>query len=167
MKERRRSRRRSLPFVRNAVLEVDGQTHIVAVQDLGSDGAFLTTPLAVTAAQQLRLRIVLPRSGREAMMPCQLVWRSDHFDAATGRPAGVAVRFVGLDDDGSQRASELAAEGLIPAPSPAAAEHYEYRLIERPEPQLEELNQLGLDGWRLAAAVPSKQGLKLVLLRKL
>jgi hypothetical protein len=167
MKDRRRSRRRSLPFVRSAVLEVDGQNHIVAVQDLGSDGAFLTTPLDVTPQQQLRLRIVLPRSGREAMMPCQLVWRSDRFDAATGRPAGIAVRFVGLDENGSQRASDFAAEGLIPAAAPSPPVHYEYRVIERPDLRVEELNQLGLDGWRLAAAVPSKPGLKLVLLRKL
>jgi len=167
VKDRRRSRRRSLPFVRSAVLEVNGQNHIVAVQDLGSEGAFLTTPLEVTAEQELRLRIVLPRSGREAMMPCQLVWRSDHYDAATGRPAGVAVRFVGLDENDVKRVSEFAAEGLIPTPTPAAPVHYEYRLMDRSVIELEELNRVGLDGWRLAAAVPTKQGLKLILLRKL
>ncbi len=167
MKDRRRSRRRSLPFVRSAVLEVDGRTHIVAVQDLGSDGAFLSTNLEVTKDQTLRLRIVLPRSGREAMMPCQLVWRSEHFDAATGRPAGIAVRFTNLEDGVAQQVNDFAAEGLIPAPIPAPAAHYEYRTIDRPEVDVEELNRLGLDGWRLAAAIPSKSGWKLVLLRRL
>lgn len=167
MKDRRRSRRRSLPFVRSAVLEVDGRTHIVAVQDLGSDGAFLSTNLEVTKDQTLRLRIVLPRSGREAMMPCHLVWRSEHFDAATGRPAGIAVRFANLEDGVAQQVNEFAAEGLIPVPSPAPAAHYEYRMIERSEVDVEELNRLGLDGWRLAAAIPSKSGCKLVLLRRL
>ncbi len=167
MNERRRARRRSFPFVRSAVLEVAGRNHIVAVLDLGPDGAFLQTRTAVEPTQDLRLRIVLPRGGREVIIPCQLVWRSERFDAVTGRPAGLAVRFHGLEAAVIRRVEEFALEGFRPTPNPVPNVHYEYRLLDRPEVDVEELNHLGLDGWRLAAALPSPAGVRLILLRPL
>jgi hypothetical protein len=167
MKERRRARRRSIPFVRSAVLEVEGRSHIVALLDLGPDGAFLQTRTVVEPTQALRLRLVLPLSGQEVIIPCQLVWRSERFDAVTGRPAGLAVRFQGLDAGVIRRVEEFALEGFLPAPNPAPSAHYEYRLLDRPEVDAEELNHLGFDGWRLAAALPSPAGVRLILLRRL
>jgi hypothetical protein len=165
--DRRKARRRSIPFVRSAVLEVDGRNHIVAVTDLGPDGAFLSTHVAVTPEHHLQLRIILPRDGREVALPCQLVWGSDRFDAATGRPAGVAVRFQGLDGAVVRRVEEFAMEGFLPNPDPPPGEHYEYRVIELPDLDPEELNRLGRDGWSLATALPSAAGIRLVLSRRL
>lgn len=167
MNERRRSRRRSIPFVRSAVLEVDGRSHIVALLDLSPEGAFLSTRTAIDPKQSLCLRIVLPRRGREVALPCELVWRSDRFDPASGRPAGVAVRFHGLDAAVIRRVEEFALEGFLPVPEPVPAAHYEYRVLERKDVDVEELNRLGRDGWKLASALPSASGLRLVLLRRL
>ncbi len=94
-RDRRRARRRRLPFVRSAVLEVDGRSHIVALLDLSPEGAFLSTRLEVDPAQKMRLKLVLPRDGREVSMPCHLVRRSERFDAEAGRPAGLAIGFSG------------------------------------------------------------------------
>jgi hypothetical protein len=165
--ERRRARRRSIPFVRSAVLEVEGRSHIVAVLDLGPDGAFLRTRTPVDATAPLRLRIVLPRSGQEVTIPCQVVWRSEQFDAATGHPAGIAVRFHGLEASVIRRVEEFALEGFLPTPEPVPNAHYEYRLLDRQEVVEEELNRLGRDGWRLASALPMPSGVRLILLRRL
>ncbi len=167
MTDRRKTRRRNLPFVRSAVLEVRGRHHIVAVQDLSADGAFLSTRLSMQDGERVRLRTVLPRDGREVTIPCQVVWTSEKLDAPSGRPAGVAVRFVGLDPTVQGRLAEFSEEGFAPGPEPTPAEHYEYRLLDRPEISLDELNQLGLDGWRLASSQPAADGVRLILLRRL
>jgi hypothetical protein len=167
MKERRRSRRRSIPFVRSAVLYVGERRHIVAVTDLGPEGAFLGTRIEIPPDKPLRLRIVLPRDGREVEIPCRVVWRSERFDAATGRPAGIAVRFVQVDASVARRVEEFAMEGFRPSPEPVPAEHFEYRILECASLDAEELNRLGLDGWELAAALPDGKGLRLVLMRRL
>jgi Tfp pilus assembly protein PilZ len=167
MTDRRKGRRRSLPFVRSAVLEVRGRSHIVVVQDLSAEGAFLSTRISMQDGERVRLRTVLPRDGREVTIPCQVVWTSEKLDAPSGRPAGVAVRFVGLDPAIQRRLSEFAEEGLVPGDEPTPAEHFEYRLLDWPELNLDELNQLGLDGWRLATAVSVPAGIRLILLRRL
>ena len=167
MSERRKGRRRSIPFVRSAVLEVDGRSHIVALIDLGPDGAFLSTRIAVDPAKELRLRIILPRDGREVSLPCQLVRRTERFDASTGQPAGVAVRFQGLDAAAIRRVEEFAMEGFLPSLEPTPEEHYEYRVLDRPQLDAEELNRLGRDGWSLASTLPTADGVRLVLSRRL
>lgn len=166
-RDRRRARRRRLPYVRSAVLEVDGRDHIVALVDLSPEGAFLSTRVAADPEQKLRLRLVLPRDGREVVIACRLVWRSERFDAARGRPAGIAVAFVGLDAAVIRRVEEFAMEGFLPDPEPPPPSHYEYRSLDRPEVSVEELNHLGLDGWRLASVVPSPAGVRLILVRRL
>jgi PilZ domain len=153
--------------VRSAVLEVEGRNHIVAVTDLGPQGAFLRTRVAVDAKQRLRLRIILPRDGREIALPCELVRRAEQFDAATGYPAGVAVRFHGLDAAAIRRVEEFAMEGFLPSPEPTPEEHYEYRVLERPEVDADELNRLGRDGWNLASTMQTSGGVRLVLSRRL
>ncbi len=166
-RDRRRARRRRLPFVRSAVLEVDGRSHIVALLDLSPEGAFLSTRLEVEPAQKMRLKLVLPRDGREVSMPCHLVRRSERFDAEAGRPAGLAIGFSGLDPSVVRRIEEFAMEGFLPAHEPPPSSHYEYRVLDRPEVNVEELNRLGLDGWRLTTTLPSPDGLRLVLVRRL
>ena len=167
MSDRRKTRRRNLPFVRSAVIEVRGRNHIVAVQDLSADGAFLSTRISMEDGERVRLRTVLPRDGREVTIPCQVVWTSEKLDAPSGRPAGVAVRFVGLDPTIQRRLAEFSEEGFAPGPEPAPAEHYEYRLLDQPEVTLDELNQLGLDGWKVTASLPAPAGVRLILLRRL
>ena len=167
MNDRRRGRRRSIPFVRSAVLEVGHRNHIVALTDLGPEGAFLSTRIPFDASLPLRLRLVLPRDGREVSIPCKVVWRSERFEAATGRPAGIAVRFLGLDASVIRRVEEFSMEGFLPASEPIPSEHFEYRILERPALSGEDLNRLGLDGWELAAALPSNGGVQLIFLRRL
>lgn len=168
MNERRRARRRNLPFVRSAVLEVGGRNHIVSVADVGPEGAFLCTRLSVDPHEPLRLRIVLPGESREVVMPCQMVRRSDRPGAAPGRGTGIAVRFPDLDDGIARRLAEFSGEGMKAAANPApAGERFEYRSLERPGVDIGELNRLGAEGWRLVTALPSAEGVRMVLLRRL
>lgn len=167
MKERRKARRRRLPYIRGGVLEVEGREHVVAVTDLSPEGAFLKTQAPAELGQALCLRMVLPREGREMPLPCVVVRRSEHFDPATGQPAGLAVRFQALDAGVVRRVEEFAREGFLPASEPTPHEHVEYRILERSELSEAELNQLGLDGWELSAALPVLTGVRLILLRRL
>ena len=133
MTERRRVRRRRIPFVRSAVLGVGERTHVVSLLDLGPEGAFLATRLEVPdeEADRLVLRLVIPRQGTEETVPCSLVWRNDSFDASSGRPAGIAVRFGRLEPDVLRRIEEFAADGFLPGADPSPWEHLEYRVLER------------------------------------
>jgi hypothetical protein len=164
--DRRSTRRRSLPFVRSAVLEVGDRRHVVVVTDLSADGAFLSTRIALDPSDPLRLRVILPRDGREVVIPCRLVWRSERFDPDTGRAAGVAVRFGELEEPARRLLDAYSREGLVPQADPPPADRFEYRVLERPTLEVEELNRLGLDGWELAAAWPGDKGVRLVLLRR-
>ena len=165
MSERRRTRRRSLPFVRSAILEVGRSSHIVAVADLSPEGAFLITRVTVDRDQPLVLRFVVPRDGRVVAVPCQFVRQAEA--SGTGRPPGIAVRLKGLNAAAIHRIEEFAMEGFLPSPEPTPQEHFEYRLLEDSALDNAELNRLGLDGWQLVAALPSPRGVQLVLLRRL
>lgn len=165
--ERRRVRRRNIPFMRSAILEVDGRSHIVVLSDLGPDGAFLSTRAPVAPQRSLRLKVILPRDGRQVVLPCELVWKNDRFDPATGRPAGIAVRFEGLDSDIERRVEEFAIQGFRPSPTPAPVEHFEYRVVERNGVDARELNLFGLDGWRVVTSIQTAAGVQLVLMRRL
>ena len=167
MMERRKARRRRMPYIRGGVLEVDGRQHVVAVTDLSPEGAFLKTQAAAEVGQTLRLRMILPREGREMPLPCVVVRRSESFDPETGQPAGIAVRFETLDAAVARRVEEFAMEGFLPALEPAPPERVEYRVLERGELSEAELNRLGLDGWELATTLPILTGVRLVLLRRL
>jgi len=167
MNERRRKRRRSFPYVRSAVLKIGERSHVVALTDLGPEGAFLSTRVTVQPGQRLSLRFVPPREGREVELQCEVVWRSEHFDPATGRPAGVAVRFVDVDLEVLQRLEGFSVEGLRPVPGPTPIDRMEYRVVERETLATEELNRWGLDGWEIASALPTDAGVRLILLRRL
>ena len=118
-------------------------------------------------AGALRLRLVLPRDSRNVEVPCELVWRSDRYDAATGRPSGMAVRFLSTDPDMHRRIDEFATEGFRPSAAPTPIDHYEYRIIERATVDVADLNRFGKDGWRLVSIIPSAHGFKLILTRRL
>jgi hypothetical protein len=164
---RRRWRRRSLPFVRSAVLEVDERPHIVALTDIGLEGAFLSARVAIEPTSRMLLRLVIPGTSTEVELPCQLVWKTGDPDAARERPAGIAVRFKELPDAVKRRVASFARERLGPAPQPAPTERYEYRVAERTELRIDELNRLGLDGWLLTTTLPTKDGFLLVFARRL
>jgi hypothetical protein len=168
--ERRQSRRRSLPFVRSAVLEVGDASHIVLLSDLSTDGAFITTrlPFAIPdPPPPLRLRMVIPRDSRDAALACELVWRSERFDATTGRPTGLAIRFRDMDAETFRRVEDFAREGFRPSAAPTPLEHYEHRILERPTVDVSDLNRFGQDGWQLVTIVPAEHGFKLVLVRRI
>jgi hypothetical protein len=165
--DRRRWRRRSLPFVRSAVLEVEGRPHIVVVSDIGREGAFLSARVAIDPSDRLLLRLVVPGTSSEVEIPCRLVWKTGEPDAERQRPAGFAVRFEDLPDSVGHRVASFARDRLQLGSRSAAAELYEYRVLEQPDIGNDELNRLGLDGWLLTAAVPTKDSLRLIFVRRL
>jgi hypothetical protein len=165
--ERRQTRRRTIPFLRGGVLRVAGREHIVTIVDLSPEGAFLGTRVDIPPDQPLSLKTVLPRSGRQVVLPCELVWSNSRFDPTTGRPAGMAVRFTHDDPVIRGHLEIFSEEGPFPSPTTVATDRHEYRLIEVAEILADELNRLGRDGWMLAAALPQPQGWRLVLMRRL
>jgi hypothetical protein len=167
MNDRRRSRRRSLPFVRSAVLEVNGRNHIVAVADLSPEAAFLSTRVAVKPQDTLRLKMVIPRDGREVPIPCRLVRNREGLDQKVGQRDGIVVRFHGLDASTIRRVEEFSMEGFLPKSEPVPAEHFEYQVLDRERVDTDELNRLGRDGWSLTTALPTEKGVRLILLRRL
>lgn len=167
MTERRRVKRRTIPFLRGGVLRVGDESHIVTIVDLSPEGAFLASRLSIELEQPLSLQTILPRTGRQVSLPCELVWNNRRFDPATGRPAGVAVRFKHDDDEVREHLALLSEEGLFPSAVTGAVDRYEYRVIELPHLDSEELNRLGRDGWALAQALAEGQGFRLILLRRL
>lgn len=162
MKERRASPRRTLPYVRSGVLRVAERNHIVAITDLSVEGAFLSARPQLPAGAPLRLALILPNVMREVSVDCELVWQSQRFDPQTGRPAGLAVRFCGVGPE--VRAALSAYTSVASRPDPP--ERVEYRVLERPSLDPEELALLGQEGWELATTLPSTSGVKLILLRR-
>jgi hypothetical protein len=145
------------------VLEVDGRSHIVAVTDLSPEGAFLSARLEVAPGAALRLRLIMPNDSREIAPECELVWRNERFDPDTGRPAGLAVRFRGVQGQ-VREALDACAKHLF---SSDHAGRIEYRILERPAIDPTELALLGQGGWELTAALRSEAGVQLILLRRL
>lgn len=166
MTERRTTRRRRLPFVRSAILEVGARSHIVTLADMSAEGAFLSTRLSLDPERAVTLRVVLPRDGRVIALRCSVVRSAARFDAASGLPAGIAVRFEGLDAAAARRIEEFASETFLPAPDRKPLDRYEYRSLERARLDEAELNRLGRDGWQLAAALATETGLRLLLMRR-
>jgi hypothetical protein len=105
--DRRRAQRRKLPFGRTALLEVAGETHVVALVDLSITGAYLAIR-SVPKDSPLRLKIRVPRAG-ELVLPCELV-RETGDDPAQGRRAGIGVRFLKLDEATTSRLAAFVAE---------------------------------------------------------
>jgi hypothetical protein len=167
MSERRQSRRRTVPFLRGGVLRVAGREHIVTIVDLSPEGAFLATRIDVPTGQPLSLKTILPGSGSQVTLPCELVWSNAQFEPRTGRPAGMAVRF--LHDDPAVRGhlAVFSETGPFPSPSATALDRYEYRLIEVGDVDALELNRLGRDGWMLSEVLPQGTTSRLILMRRL
>lgn len=107
-----------MPFVRSAVLEVAGRSHVVALVDLGRDGAYLSTKTSFPAAAPAVLKLVPPRQGQEVTIACQIVRGTERSDAASGRPGGVAVRFLELEVSVLRKIEEFAHQGFFPARIP-------------------------------------------------
>ncbi|HLA77521.1 MAG TPA: PilZ domain-containing protein [Vicinamibacteria bacterium] len=162
MKERRASPRRTLPYVRSGVLRVAERNHIVAITDLSVEGAFLSARPQLPAGAPLRLALILPNVMREVSVDCELVWQSERFDPDSGRPAGLAVKFCGVEPEVQAALSAYTSRVFRPDPP----ERVEYRLLERPALDPEELTLLGQEGWELATTLPWPPGLKLVFLRR-
>jgi Tfp pilus assembly protein PilZ len=138
MMDRRQARRRTINHVRSGVLMIGTRRHIVKIVDLSLEGAFIATRAEANPEDEMYLELLLPRRSRTLRVPCRLVWRSESFDAATGHPAGMAIRFEALDADTRRHIEDYARSG--------------FRLS-------------GQEGWALAATLPSRRGLRLVLMR--
>jgi hypothetical protein len=164
--ERRQSRRRSMPYVRSAVLDLAGRSHIVAVTNLSPEGAFLRTQLRPAPGTPAQLRMVLPRESRELALPCEIVRRGDGPEPGT-RVRGLAIRFGSLEASTRDGIREFSALGRSLGRPHRGPDRWEFRMLERATLDLEELNRLGLDGWNLAAVLSRADGLRLVLHRRL
>jgi hypothetical protein len=165
MNERRHARRRNVPYLRSGVLETGERSHLVVIVDLSAEGAYLSTRIEAPATAALRLRTVMPNSGRSVALPCEVVWSCERFDVASGRPAGMAVRFLDVDDETRRELDDYASEGLGLTANHDVAVRYEYRVIEAEEVNVEALNQLGRDGWALNAVVPGQPNHRLIMSR--
>jgi hypothetical protein len=164
MSERRKSSRRKLSFLRSAILEANGASHLAVVGDLSPEGAFLRTRLWLEAGSTVTLRLVLPGAGRTVVLDAEVVWSGERFDPASGHPAGVAVRFRGITPEVRHEILEFC-HGAARLSAPARAP-IEYRLLRRPALDPAELGELGRDGWVLAAVVPEPGALQLVFWRR-
>ncbi|MCU0241620.1 MAG: NUDIX domain-containing protein [Vicinamibacteria bacterium] len=166
LNDRRAIRRRSLPFVRSGVLETKDQSHIVAVLDISTQGAFLSTRTAIETEGPLHLMMVLPRGGHTVRLPCRLVRRSERFDARSGQPAGLAISFEKLDAEIQRQVAAFSEEGPFDS-EPPALDTIEYRLLQCADIDIEELNRFGHDGWTLASTLADEKGYRLILYRRL
>jgi hypothetical protein len=166
MMERRITRRRSLPFIKSAVLQIAEREHIITVFDLGPEGAYLATRLAVPPGAQMTLKMVPPRAGQTVKVPCRLVWRNDRADPATGRPAGLAIRFEKLSAEVREMLESYAVHGLSHKERPVKRERFEYRLLECSGLDVKDLNSLGDEGWQLVTIVGGPKIERLVLVRR-
>lgn len=162
MTERRASPRRTLPYVRSGVLQVDERDHIVAITDLSAEGAFLSTRIEISPGAALQLRMIMPNAVREIAVDCELVWRSERFDPETGRPAGLAMRFRGVQGEVRDLLDAYTSRVF----HPDVPERVEYRILERETVDPGELRLLGQEGWELATTLPSTSGLRLIFLRR-
>lgn len=162
MTERRVSPRRTLPYVRSGVLRVAERDHIVAITDLSAEGAFLSTRIEIPPGADLHLCMILPNASREIVVDCELVWRNERFNPETGRPAGLAVRFRGVEGEVRGWLDAYTSRVL----HPEAPVRVEYRILEREVVDSGELTLLGQEGWELTTALPSTSGLTLIFLRR-
>jgi hypothetical protein len=94
--DRRRGRRRRLPFGRGAILESAVSNHVVAVVDLSVGGAYLATRAVVFPGQSLSLKLLLGGGG-EIKLPCEVVRVCPRREGPDSYPPGVAVRFVEVE----------------------------------------------------------------------
>ncbi len=109
--ERRRALRRKLPFGRGAILQIGERTHIVGLADVSVTGAYLTTraPLSVGDTHVLKLLMVPEKIEMALQAEVVRVAQEDH--ESTDHPRGVAVRFLGLDDEARERLQIYVARG--------------------------------------------------------
>jgi hypothetical protein len=164
--ERRRSHRRRLSFVKSAVLQVGKRSHVVAVVDLAPDGAFLKGNVDLEPNAELTLRLVFPRDSRQVSIRGRLLRRDDRFDPASGRPAGIAVRFEDVEPAVARLLQDFTTSGPSPSGESQQAERFEYQVLEQPRLEEAELNRLGFDGWRVSGVLPTGSGVQLVLYRR-
>jgi hypothetical protein len=165
MNDRRMVRRRPINHVRSGVLLVGSRRHLVKVVDLSPEGAFIATRAEAAPDAEMFLELLLPRRSRTVRLSCRLVWRSERFDAATGHPAGMAIRFENLDADTRRMVEEYAHAGFRLAELPPVTVRYSYMTLERSNIDNEELNQLGQEGWMLAAVHSLRRDVRLVFMR--
>jgi len=109
--DRRRTRRRRLPFGRGAVLEFTGSSHVVAVVDLSIGGAYLSTRAPIAPGQSMQLRL-MPVGGTELRLPCEAVRVITRRETGPDAyPPGVAIRFLDLAADVKERLGMFVEEG--------------------------------------------------------
>jgi hypothetical protein len=101
--ERRRAYRRRLPFGRGAVLVVGGRSHIVGLADLSVTGAYLRTGASIGVGETHVLRLLLLPDRGEFELRSEVVRVTQDQPESADHSRGVAVRFVGLDEDTAAR----------------------------------------------------------------
>jgi hypothetical protein len=109
--ERRRALRRKLPFGRGAVLQVGDRTHIVGLADVSVTGAYLTTRAPLSVGDTHLLKLLMVPEKIEMALQAEVVRVSQEDHESKDHPRGVAVRFLGLDDEARERLQIYVARG--------------------------------------------------------
>jgi PilZ domain-containing protein len=109
--DRRRTRRRRLPFGRGAVLETTRSSHVVAVVDLSEGGAYVATRAPFTPGHAVTLRILLT-VGHELSLPAEVVRVCSRREPGPDAyPPGVAIRFLDLEPRVATRLARFVEDG--------------------------------------------------------
>ena len=91
--------------------------------DLSKGGVFLCTQVFLPLNAVVRLTLELPEQGGEIPVICRVVYvRDDSAAASTGKPAGMGLQFLDLEDDCRGRIERFIAEqpakvSLLPPPA--------------------------------------------------
>jgi len=100
---RRRARRRQMPFGRAAVLTVRGRDHIVGLADVSVTGAYLRTRVSLAIGDEPVLKLLVLPERVELRLPGRVVRVSQPGEESSHHTRGVAVHFLEMDDESRAR----------------------------------------------------------------
>ena len=77
----------------------------------------------------------------------------------------MALRFENIDTEMRRLVEDYARAGFRLSDLVPVTVRYTYRVVEQNDVDIDTLNQLGQEGWALAATLPTRRGVRLVFMR--